>query len=301
MYFHQHPSVAAQLAHDRAALARGRARPDNSLRTRWRSTCRLVILATAIGLAIASTAKAAPTLVADRSCYSLLTPVTLTGDGFTPDGDVLLAGTVTYPDGTTAEAGTVPGVADDQGRVEAMFGVPQIDFRRLTFAATVSDLTRIAQGAPAAEQSVVATFSIAPFGAYFGPWNTDGPARAHPGRRARLEVDGFIGTASRILYVHYVRRGRAVKTQRVGRLDRECGSLTTPFRQFSFRSVKPGAYRVIFDTTRRWPNTDAWSAYRRVVVSKARARVGRAGEGSNLRTSVRPFRGRLLDLVGPRS
>jgi hypothetical protein len=251
------------------------------------------------GSAIVATAYAAPTVVADRSCYSLLTPVTLTGDGFTAGGDLLVGGTVRYPDGATAEALTVPAVADAQGHLEGMFGLPQIDYRRLTFTATVSDLSRIAQGAPVAEQSASTMFTVVPFGAYFRPWNTDGPARARPGRRARLEVDGYIATASRTLYVHYVRHGRLVKTQRVGRLDRECGSLTTRFEQFAFHPVKPGRYRVIFDTTRRWPNEDAWSGYRQVVVSEARTRAHQALGRRNFEMagSARPFDDPLISLV----
>jgi hypothetical protein len=288
MHFHQHPAVAVQLARDRTE-------PGRSVRAQrtgfsahagrqpwWRSFLRVLILVLAISLVGVATAQAAPTVVADRSCYSLLTPVSLAGDGFTPNGDLLVAGTVTYPDGAMAEAGTVPAVADAQGHVEGMFGLPQIDYRRLTFTATVSDLSRIAQGAPVAEQSANTSFTVVPFGAYFRPWNTDGPARARPGRRARLEVDGYIATASRSLYVHYVRRGRLVKTQRVGRLDPECGSLTTRFKQFAFHPVEPGRYRVIFDTTRRWPNEDAWSGYRQVVVSKARTRAHQALGRRNL-------------------
>jgi hypothetical protein len=305
MHFHQHPAVAAQLVHNRVRRGRAIQRPPAprfgaARAARWQFVSGLVIVLALTGLTIVATAQAAPSVVADRSCYSLLTPVTLAGDGFTPDGDLLVAATVTYPDGATADAGTVPAVADAQGHVEGAFGLPQIDYRRLTFTATVSDLSRIAQGAPVAEQSASTTFSVAPFGAYFRPWNTDGPARARPGRRARLEVDGYIATASRTLYVHYVRRGRLVKTQRVGRLDPECGSLTTRFEQFAFRPVEPGTYRVFFDTTRRWPNEDAWTEYRRVVVSRARGRAQQAPRTRDLQNSgrsPRPLGNQLVRLA----
>jgi hypothetical protein len=305
MHFHQHPAVAAQLVHDRVRRGRAVHRPPAprvgaARAVRWRIVSSLGIVLALAGLAIVATAQAAPSVVADRPCYSLLTPVALAGDGFTPDGDLLVAGTVTYPDGAMAEALAVPAVADAQGHVEGAFGLPQIDYRRLTFTATVSDLSRIAQGAPVAEQSASTTFTVAPFGAYFRPWNTDGPARARPGRRARLDVDGYIATASRTLYVHYVRRGRLVKTQRVGRLDPECGSLTTRFEQFAFRPIERGTYRVIFDTTRRWPNEDAWSGYRQVVVSRARVRAHQARGRRNLHTSgrsIRPIGGQLAKLV----
>jgi hypothetical protein len=228
---------------------------------------RLVLtLAAVASLPCATAAQAAPTIQTDRSCYSRPTPLRLTGSGFTPGGPLEITAAYTYPDGQTETAGSFPATADASGALATSFGLAEIETAQLRITVTVNDRTRIAQGAPPAEQTASTTFTQVFFGAYYRPWNTDGPATAQPGRSATLEASGYLDSNSRVLYVHYIRNGRLAKTLRVGRLSGPCAMLTTRFRQFDFRPLKAGTYRVEFDTTKSWPNDDLLSGYRRVVV-----------------------------------
>ena len=47
-------------------------------------------------------------------------------------------------------------------------------------------------------------------------------------------------------------------------------------REFPFKPVERGAYRVVFDTTRAYPNDDSWIRFGRVVVGRADAIPARA-------------------------
>ena len=68
MHFHQHPVVAMQLVHDRAAGRRAVQQPP-ALRVgaaravRWRAISGLVMVLAVAGLAIVATAHAAPTVI----------------------------------------------------------------------------------------------------------------------------------------------------------------------------------------------------------------------------------------------
>jgi len=222
-------------------------------------------------LAAPGIAQATPTVSADRSCYSDdgATPLNIAGTGFTPSGPLEVSGAWIEPDGSTYGAGTFTLNADGAGAFVDSEQTPSPrPFERTPFTITVNDQTRITQGAPPSERSASVTVTVASYGAYFKPWDTKGPARGKPGRIARLDVDGYLETNSRVLYVHYRRGRHLVKTLRVGRLTGPCGALTKRFRQFDFRPVPAGTYGVEFDTTRAWPNDELSWLYRRVVVRK---------------------------------
>ncbi|MDP9294055.1 MAG: hypothetical protein M3O90_06485 [Actinomycetota bacterium] len=216
----------------------------------------------------AAAAQAAPAISTDRSCYSSNTPLRLTGTGFTPGGPLEIRSTWVAGNGDTQLGPVFTVNADGSGAFAHSQDVPRIDVDHLGYRLTVTDQMRSAQGAPAAEQSATTTVRVSFFGAYFPPWNTDGPARGRPGRSSLLDVGGYLDSNSRILYVHYIRRGRLVKTLRLGRLKSPCGTLTKRFRQFDFRPIPAGTYSPRFDTSRTWPNKDLFSGYGRVVVSR---------------------------------
>jgi len=73
------------------------------------------------------------------------------------------------------------------------------------------------------------------------------------------------------LYAHYVRAGRLVRTVPLGRLRGPCGDLVRPMREFPFRPVPAGSYRVQFDNRRAFTTTGPRMGYRRVVVAPADA------------------------------
>jgi len=211
------------------------------------------LLPLAAALAGPASAAAAPALELDRPCYAQFTTIGLTGSGFTPGGPVEVTGT--YPDGELA--GRFELTASEAGTITSIDESPEIVDAR-------SELTISARDVGTSESaSVVARLSS--FGAYYRLWNTDGPARGRPGRVRQLEADGFI-TGPRVLYVHYRLRGKVVKTLRLGRLSGPCGSLRTRFREFDFKGVRPGTYRVRFSQSRSWVGQYPYSDYKRVVV-----------------------------------
>ena len=110
---------------------------------------------------------------------------------------------------------------------------------------------RAAAGAPLEQRQASTRFKLTWFGSFYRPWNTDGPAVGRPGRVRTLQASGYVrGNLTKVLYVHYIRLtgSRKVTTVRVGRLRGSCGALKVRFREFNFRPVPRGTYRVTFDT-----------------------------------------------------
>jgi hypothetical protein len=230
---------------------------------------RLALLTAAAVLALAAPADAAPALTAGLPCYGALGTVVLTGAGFTPNGPLELTARWSSKFGHSAAGGTFKITADAAGAFRDARNLPDIDYDSLFLTVTAKDLTRAALGATLADQFASTRFTVAYFGAFYRPWNTDGPAPAHVGRAEGLDASGFVGSNSRTLFVHYLRGGHLVKTLRVGHLAGPCAALSTQLRQFDFQPVPRGTYRVRFDTTRGWPNDEElWAGYKRVVVGK---------------------------------
>lgn len=211
------------------------------------------LLPLAVSLAGPASAAAAPALELDRPCYAQFTTIGMTGSGFTPGGSVEITGT--YPDGELA--GRFELTASQAGTITSIDDTPEIQDARSALTISARDV--------ASSQSATIDARLSSFGAYYRPWNTDGPARGRPGRVRQLEADGFIA-GPRVLYAHYRLRGKVVKTLRLGRLTGPCGSLRVRFREFDFKGVRPGTYRVRFSQSRSWVSPYPYSDYKRVVV-----------------------------------
>ena len=238
------------------------------------ATCRAVVAsATATLLAAATVISDAhtattptPTLVSALPCFSPLTNSELTGEGWTPGGQVRLRGR--YVSGTSGEALDVTVVADAAGRIKFNSSVPDESALRVGVEVTAEDVVRVAAGAPVHERQARTRFTLSWHGPFYRRWNTEGPARGRPGRVGTLEASGYIDDVTSVLYAHYLRVGRSgFRTVRVGRLRGPCGSLRVRFREFDFRPVPRGTYRVFFDTLPvASDNTFDSPGYRRVVV-----------------------------------
>jgi hypothetical protein len=215
---------------------------------------------------------AAPQIVTDRPCYSAVTPLRLSGTGFTPGGPLTVSATWLTGAGRAQVGPVFRLMADATGAFRQTQEVPEITDYSEGYELTVDDQTAVAAGAPS--PSALTFVRVSAFFVSYPPWNTDGPARARPGRAARVEAAGFIG-GGRYLYLHYLRDGRAVRTVRVGRLHGPCGTLSARIREFAFRPRPAGTYNPRFDTSPHWPNSAPWAAYGRVVL-RPRDAVGRA-------------------------
>lgn len=162
----------------------------------------------------------------DRACYAPGQVVSLTGYGFTPDGDVALS------------AGGLPlgfGIADYDGMFRATIRAPRLPFFQVELRFTATDQTYRLNRAST-------TVQLTSHGVRVTPTTGD------PSHPRRIRARGFFG--GRNLYAH-IRRGDRVRSVRVGRLTGACRRIDVTRRLFP-AGVDPGSYKLDFDTNRRF-------------------------------------------------
>lgn len=209
-------------------------------------------------LAMLSAPVAAPAqnllLEPDRGCYGAGQMITLTGYGFTPDGDVALS----------AEGQQLGiGMADYDGVFNASMRAPAIPFATMGLRFTATDQTYLLNRASAIVRLTALGVAVTP--------PTGDPARVR-----RIRARGFFGGGT--LYAH-IRRSDRARTVRVGRLRGACRALNVKRRLFG-PAVDPGAYTLRFDTSRRPARRGGPSVTYAVRIAahgrRARTSVGRA-------------------------
>lgn len=215
-------------------------------------------------LALAAPAMGAPSLTSDLPCYTPGMRQHLTAGGLTPNGIVDLTLSIAQ-DPSTHLAGAF--VADGTGGLAFWVDTPPFPFLTGDETIVAEDRTLKGQGAPAAAYSASIGLKLSQWDIDVKRWRAT-PAKAKPGRRTRVTAVGWVGTASTRLYAHYLRRGRLVKTATVGTLTGACGDFSGRMREFPFKRVKPGTYKVVFDTTASYPNDDSSIVYKRVKVAR---------------------------------
>lgn len=196
-------------------------------------------------LALAPGAASAATLGFNKPCFREVSPATLGGTGYTPNGDVALA-----------REGAVFG-AITAGPFGA-FGLTRLadpvtsGERRINFQAT--DVTNPA--ITAATQLRVSALAI-----------SVRPSGGAPSRLRRVRARGFVG--GRTLYAH-VRRGRRYKLRvRIGRLRGACATVSARSRLLK-RRTPVGTYRVQFDARRRYSRCRQVTTTRTCLVLRVR-------------------------------
>jgi hypothetical protein len=205
-------------------------------------------------------------LEADRSCYSPGEMVSLTGYGFTPDGDVGLS------------AGGQPlgfGIADYDGLFRAEMRAPRLPFSQVGLRFTATDQTYRLNRASTTIQLTSLGVRVT-------------PATGDPTRPRRIRARGFFG--GRTLYAH-VRRGDRVRSLRLGRLTGACRRIDVTRRLFP-AGVDPGAYKLDFDTNRRFlGEADSQISYAVKIAAASGAGGARASAAA---TSARGATWKLL-------
>jgi hypothetical protein len=192
---------------------------------------------------------AAASVTLDRTCYAPGDTITQTGRGFTPNAQVLETVTLLPPGGGSA-LGTLSAThtADAAGNYTAQMRAPRL--------ARASDRTEIA-GSAFTDQATVppgganpplgptVVWTLSAWDIRIAQWanRTADPARS-------MTIDTFGWTVDGpTLYAHYYRGTRHVRTVRLGALTGACGNLRKRVRQFPFRRVKAGEWRVFFSGT----------------------------------------------------
>jgi hypothetical protein len=211
----------------------------------------LAALVAAVAMAIpAAAAQAAPSLSFDQPCYAEGDPMTYSGAGYTPNGEInfffrsLSTGGVgtydTRSDPTGAIAGTIRAPDEDafisDGEVSGVMGV------------TANDRSRIDQGAPVEEQFAASFFTMT-------RWEVEllrpggGPIRAS--KPMRVVANGFTRAIGDTLYVQYRRGGKVRRAVKLGRLGGDCGDRTKTLKRALPRGLHPGRYGLMFTTSPR--------------------------------------------------
>jgi hypothetical protein len=185
---------------------------------------------TALALAVPGAAQAAA-LSADRACYAPEEPVTLTGAGFTPSGEVALS-----VEGRQLGTGT----ADPTGGFQVTLSAPSIDSAQRTDTFTATDQTNLALTASVGVKLTALDVVVK-------------PAKSTPSKRRRIAARGFIG--GKTLWAH-IRRGKFRRNVEVGKLKGPCGTIVKKKRLFP-ADAATGLYQVQFDTKRRYSDRTA--------------------------------------------
>jgi hypothetical protein len=196
-----------------------------------------------------------PTLQWDRPCYTDDQPLSFTGAGFTPGGDVNLAFAH-----LGAPFGSYPTKADAAGALAdyVMSTSDQMlesDHERQEVVATATDGT-------VPERSASSKFT-------FTRWEGFSPGRYVPGRKVRVEAFGWAFATGQRLYFVFQRRGRTVASVAAGRLSAPCGDRVARIRVP--RKLKSGRYRLVLATTRRPTDADLYTWRNGRVVRRASA------------------------------
>jgi hypothetical protein len=223
--------------------------------------------ALACGVSVAAPALAsAATVSVDHKCYRPGQTTQVTGEGYTPGGEVALSFTLHGASGGMG-SDVLLTQADSAGRIAMnTFGPvlpPNESPALVDLAATDQEQAQQSAPPPVSTQFILENFEV-----YVSPWNR---GIARPGRSAQFEMRGFTLETGRTLYAHYVLNGRLRKTVAVGRLTGACGELSKSARQFPFRPVPAGIWSIKLDASRRYPNRSVGHLYRRVRVSRAHA------------------------------
>jgi hypothetical protein len=226
---------------------------------------RLAALAVVAATFAAPAASAAPTLSTDRECYGAdRDTVALSGSGYTPGGAITLLF------GGRGQFLIREATADASGAFAFKLPAPTLetlgytDMFRAPMTVTATDETQ--------DQFAAAEVTLTGYDVYVKPWATMGPAAGRPRHMTVFDALGWTTLGDR-LYAHYLRGGKLVRTVRLGSLTGPCGDLRVRMREFPFRPVPAGRYRVQFDTTRAYHKLGIEYSYyyKAVVVSAKRA------------------------------
>ena len=205
----------------------------------------------------------AATVVADLPCYAPGQRALITGAGYTPNGEVALGFNVIGDQGGRGSS-TLLTWANGAGAIALRVRTPTIPLLEspATVLLSATDQEQAQQGQPLL---ATAHWKISIFNVFVFPWEI---GVGDPGRRAQYNASGFTTAVGRTLYAHYVRGGKLLKTVAVGRLKGPCGDLFKRARQFPFRPVPAGVYKIKLDASRHYPNNSPGRTFGHVTVSR---------------------------------
>jgi hypothetical protein len=179
----------------------------------------------AFALVVPATASAA-SLSVNKPCYGPGEKIDFSGSGFTPNGEVALS-----VSGRQLGLTTANGV----GEIAASTGAPVIKGKRRSELYSAVDQTDLALAARLPVHVTSLNVKVT-------------PKNGNPAKAKRIVARGF--TTGKVLWAH-VRRGKAKRNVKIGRLKGECKTLDVK-RQLFPANAKDGLYNVSFDTKRTY-------------------------------------------------
>src|SRR3954470_12357477 len=191
---------------------------------------------------------AAPAISTDRACYvSGNDTIAITGSGFAVNGPITLSFTGNDKVLTSDASADATGVLDTQVDTPSLadFGA---DSSGIPVAVDTAD------GAAAGFDLVDWTGTLSGYG-----------KSIRRGQRITVDTSGWIGATT--LYLHYVRGGRTVRSQRIGTTTGACGDLTKRLRAFTFRGARPGNYVLRVSPNATFDGRDRWLGFGRVKLT----------------------------------
>jgi hypothetical protein len=218
-------------------------RMDHATRLRRPAGLATTALALAApGVAAAQVPPSTASVTYDAKCYASGDPVTETGAGFTPGGQV--SETLSLLSGATPLGMLLAPLvaAGPDGRFVRQLKAPDLmrdrDVRETAMSAYAD------QADPA--KSAFVQWTLARWDLDIPEWNNSSVAQ--PRRKMRVDAVGWTNLGAS-LYAHYFRGSTKVKTVKLGALTGDCKELHKRVRQFPFKAVKPGQWKVYFSTT----------------------------------------------------
>jgi hypothetical protein len=221
---------------------------------RRRSLHALPAVVAGAGLALATAAPAqtppsAAGVTFDRTCYSPGEAMTQTGHGFTPNAQVLELAALLAPNGgDPLRTLSATLTADASGAFAVRLRAPNLvrpSDRTEQGASVFTDQTPAAPGAAPPPIGPTVLWTLSAWDVKVAQWSG---ATADPRRSMVLDTYGWTSAGS-TLYAHYYRGTTRIRSVRIGALTGPCGNLRKTVRQFPFRGVRAGQWRVFFSAT----------------------------------------------------
>jgi hypothetical protein len=226
-------------------------------------------LTAAIGvLALPATAAAAPTLDVDRSCYTPDQAINLTGSGYSPGAQVTVVASLLSSFGNQYGAFD-PITSGADGSISEKLRAPELASDRDTeeTMALAGEDPLADQNLPEEDRFGAAAFKLSIFDFFVDAWDS---RKVDPRKTTTFTAYGFEGLGP-VVYAHYVLGGKLKKTVRIGALSGDCGNLSKTMKQFPFRPVPAGDWRVDFDTSQRYVQHAGGIRFPHVKVSAKKA------------------------------
>src|SRR5215217_1350235 len=215
-----------------------------------RSLLAALLAAAAVSIPAAA-AQAAPTLSFDQDCYAEGDPMTYSGTGYTPNGEVNFV----FRSLSTSRFGTYDTRSDPTGAIGGRITAPdEDDFIGpddvdAVIGLSANDRTVIDQGtAPPGEQFAATIFRMSRWDVHL---SRPGGGALRAGKPMRVVAYGFTRAVGETLYVQYRRGGKVRRAVKLGRLGGECGDRTRTLKRALPRGLRPGRYGLMFTTSAR--------------------------------------------------